>query len=71
MRNIQKLIFYKKGYIDFCGQMAPSLKTVSSPMQMVFLFFFFCFRKYRFFRKTCLKIRKGYLNFLCKTPPFP
>ncbi len=30
-KNIQNLISYKKGYIDFCRQMPPSLKMVMSP----------------------------------------
>ncbi len=74
IKNIQSLISYKKGYIDFCRQTPPSPQNGHVHLQMVFHSFF---RKYCFSWKTCLIIKdttpdkKNYINFLRMTSPFP
>ncbi len=54
MKNIQNVDAYKKGYIDFCHQMPPPLKTVVSFHKCVFRSFL---QKYCFFRKTSFIIK--------------
>ncbi len=73
---MQNVNAYKNGYIDFCRQMPPSLKTVMSFRKRIFRSFL---QKYCFFQKTCFIIKKnrylirdkkGCINFLPQKLPF-
>ncbi len=57
------LISNKKGYTDFCHQTSPSFQTSYVQPQ-----FFTVFSENIWYVS---RGKKGYINFLCKTPPFP
>ncbi len=68
MKNIQNLIFYKKGYSIFCSHTPPSLKTVVSSHKWFFEIFSenTVFSINLFNNKiygTKFEIEKGFINF--------